>query len=370
MDWTKEQSYICARCGYCVDVCPVYRPQGWESTSPRARLFIAGEDKITEENAKRIFECNLCGRCNEACQVDIDIMKALLDLRVRHRSKSPEGIDKLEEVLIDKRNVLDAANEERLRWTKRLRDINFDKKKGRVAYFTGCTAALFPALNSIPQSFVNILEHVKEDYFILGSDEWCCGFPLISLGMPDVSEEFILHNVEMINKSGVETVVTTCPGCYKVFKDEYEEVVGDLIDFEIMHSTQYITKMMDEGKIKLGTLDTTVTYHDPCDLGRKGGIYEEPRKILENMPGVKFTELFDNKKDCSCCGGGGSLIAINPDLAADVTQHKIDEIKETKAENLISACQTCKKNIRQGAMKDKAEFKVSDIVELVSSQIK
>ncbi len=369
MDWVKEQAAICARCGYCKPVCPVYRVRGWESNTPRTKLFIAGEDSIPKEDISRIFECTLCGRCNVACQVDINVTRVCTDLRKKYRSIGPEGVGRLEAALKEKHNVLNQDNTERLRWTRRLKDVEIKKDGGRIAYFAGCSAALFPALNSIPQSFVKILENVREDYVILGDREWCCGLPLIALGMPDVAEEFIVHNVELINSLGVESVVVTCPGCFKVFKHDYRDIAGDLIDFEVLHSTEYILGLMDWDKISPKKFESKITYHDPCALGRGGGVFEEPRRILENIPGISFTELYENKRDCNCCGGGGSLMAINPGLSYDITQNKVAEINSIGVDNVVSACQTCKKNIQECARREKASFKALDIVELVAGLI-
>lgn len=132
MELTDQLAYICARCGYCKPVCPVYRVKGWESSSPRAKVFISGVNGISKENASKIFECTLCGRCKEVCQLDLDIDKLFLNMREKHRLIGPESLDKFEETLRKKRNVLNADNDRRVGRSHLV--ITLGKKKSAIVY--------------------------------------------------------------------------------------------------------------------------------------------------------------------------------------------------------------------------------------------
>ncbi|ODS38175.1 MAG: hypothetical protein A7316_00310 [Candidatus Altiarchaeales archaeon WOR_SM1_86-2] len=370
----EEESYICARCGYCDTVCPTYNfnKDRWESVSPRGKLTLLRRGLTVKdpEFLDKLFQCALCGACKEVCQTDIDLTKMWLDLRKGASSDTLDSLVKFNDILNKSHNITDSPGEDRLRWTRRVRDVSQEliKEKADVCYFVGCVASLFPATNTIPQSFARIMDKAGIDFTILGGGEWCCGFPQMLSGFPGDAEKQITHNVELINKTGAKTLVTTCPGCYRVFKEEYKEILkeGDIrMNFRVLHSTEFIEGLIKDNKIKFKGFEGNVTYHDPCDLGRNSGIYDAPRKIIENIPGISFKELVDNKEECVCCGAGGNLGITSPDLSTEISRQKILQIKETGADTVISACQTCKRNIRTAAMKEKEKLKVLDITELV-----
>jgi heterodisulfide reductase subunit D len=168
------------------------------------------------------------------------------------------------------------------------------------------------------------MSSAEVDFKILGGEEWCCGFPLIAAGKPDKAREMKEHNLETMKTAGVKSVVFSCPSCYRTWHEFYNT------DLEIMHSTQILAKLIREGKIKLGPVNETVTYHDPCDLGRYAGIFEEPREILRAIPGLNFVEWPTRMKSI-CCGGGGNLEMADPELSAAVAPEKLVEIQNTGA---------------------------------------
>jgi len=378
----EEESYICARCGYCNAVCPTYNfnKDRWESVSPRGKIALIRnnlKEKHPSEFLNKLFQCNLCGACKEVCQTDIDLTKLWLCLREEASAKTLDSLVKFNDILNKSHNITDSASEDRIRWTKRVRNVSQDlmKNKADVCYFVGCVSALFPAANIIPQSFVQVMDKAKINFTILGGEEWCCGLPQMLSGFAGDAREQIIHNVAVINKTGAKTLVVTCPGCYRIFNEEYKRILGDEnieMNFEVLHSTKFIENLINDNKIKL-TGDNfkgkTVTYHDPCDLGRNSGIYESPRRIIENIPGISFKELLNSREECVCCGAGGNLGITNPELSGEITRQKILEIKETGAGTVISACQTCKRSIRAQAMKEKEKLDVLDITEVVLKAI-
>jgi heterodisulfide reductase subunit D len=146
-------------------------------------------------------------------------------------------------------------------------------------------------------------------------------------------------------------------------------MAGEKLDFEILHISQYLQRLISEKKIKLNKLDLKVTYHDPCDLGRSSGVYQEPREVIKNIPGIEFVELPNKNKQANCCGGGGNLESLNPDLAAKIAAAKADEVVSTGAQVVVSACQQCERTMSTALKKKKKEIdykiKVMDISEIV-----
>jgi heterodisulfide reductase subunit D len=373
----------CVKCGSCVEACPVYaRTQQLETTMggffSNLKSFVRktyglpavlfGTPKahpdVLKAYSEHSFLCTLCGRCEAVCPAFIGTK----DVRIAARGFMagdggyPESMNRLRESLDQFHNILGEPNEERSMWLQALGEIPgpmIQKENARVVYFVGCVASYFPRTKKIPQAFVQLLDRAGVDFTILGGDEWCCGFPLIGAGMRDKARALMEHNVEEVKKRGAEKVVFSCPSCYHTWMEE------ERADLEIFHSTQFIKKLMDEGKIRFKEQAAKVTYHDPCDLGRSSGVYEVPREILHAMPGVELVEMEKNRERCTCCGGGGNLEMVNPELSAAMARAKIDEIKATGADTVITACQQCVRTILSAARKNKISLGVMDLMEFV-----
>jgi len=177
-------------------------------------------------------------------------------------------------------------------------------------------------------------------------------------------QKLIEHNQEKVKEVGAETVVFACPSCYHTWKEKYQT------DAELLHSTQFIERLIGEGKIALRNgVDRAVTYHDPCDLGRNSKVFDAPRNILKKIPGLNLIELEGNRQLSVCCGGGGDLEMIDPALSAAIAQRKIEEIQRTGAEEVVTSCQQCIRTISGYARKHKIKLKVRDITEVVLDAI-
>ena len=372
----------CVKCGSCVDVCPVYAQTkqlestmgGWfanlksfvRKTYGLPGMFIGSAEgrDVPKEYSDYPYLCTLCGRCAMACPAFIDTK----DLRIATREfmvekgKSPQTMHQLGATLKRVHNIVGEPNEDRPTWVQALSEVPkdmFQREKAKVVYFVGCVASYFPMTKKIPQSFVQILEKAGVDFTILGGEEWCCGFPLIAAGMKKDAEALMQHNLERVIEKGAEEIVFACPSCYQTWIDQRK------IGIKIFHSTQFIKKLIDEGRIRFKEKRTKVTYHDPCDLGRASGVYKPPREILGAIPGVELVEMKGNREQCVCCGGGGNLEMVRPDLSAAMAQAKIEEIKATGAEMVITACQQCIRTIQTTARRKKIPIAVMDITEFV-----
>jgi len=372
----------CVKCGSCVDVCPVYEQTKQLETTmggffTNLKSFIRtayglpgiffGPQKskdVPKEYIETPYLCTLCGRCTIVCPAFIDTKELRIATRefMVKKGVSPHSMDQLAETLNRVHNILGEPNEDRPMWAQALGEVPkdmFQREKAKVVYFVGCVASYFPMTKRIPQSFVQILEKAQVDFTILGGEEWCCGFPLIAAGMKKDAHALIQHNLEKVKEKGAETIVFACPSCYHTWIEQCD------MDIEILHSTHFIKKLIDEGKISFKEKATKVTYHDPCDLGRASRVYEAPREILRAIPGVELVEMEANREGCKCCGGGGNLEMVRPDLSAALAQAKIEEIKATGADMVISACQQCVRTILANARRKKIPIVAMDIIEFV-----
>jgi len=175
----------------------------------------------------------------------------------------------------------------------------------------------------------------------------------------------IRHNIERVKEMGAKTVVMTCPGCYRVWKEEYKEVIGKEHTFEVLHEVELLARLIEEGRVEIPGFEGKMTYHDPCDLGRNSGIFDEPRFIIDRIPGAELVELADNREYCSCCGSGGDLLASNQELAQDIARKKIDEVLLTGADTVVTACPSCIRALNMARTSAKIKLNVLDISELL-----
>ena len=373
----------CTRCGECLSFCPIYSQKGEEGINPRGKIqsikkFIRaqygllaklfGPRKLSEEDLKKfsemVYHCTLCGECGLQCPVSIDSRSLWLGLKevLVDLGHYPKNVGLMKNNVLSRYNISGEDNALRVEWLEAMEglpDHKYQKEKAEVVYFIGCVASYFPMVHKIPQSFIRILERTGVDFTLLGGAEWCCGFPLIGGGFRKEAQELIRHNIEGVKAKGAHSIIFSCPSCYHTWHEDYHT------DLKLFDSTQFILNLIREGKIQFEEKKIRVTYHDPCDLGRASGIYEAPRAILRSIPGVEFIELANHGERCKCCGGGGLLEMVDPELSAALAREKIKEIQATGAELVITSCQQCVRTILSTARRMKIPLKTSYITEFV-----
>lgn len=377
LDLFERDLWVCAQCGYCKTACDIVHLKGWESFSPRGRIFLLkalkmGEIKLGKDQEKKfsdhVFQCTLCARCRSTCPVDIDTRGLQMVLRENlvNMGTYPEKIDLIENSINTERNVLSYPNEERAAFLEFLDDAPEDlyqKQMADVIYFVGCMASFSPAVQSIPEAFIEILKKAGVDFAIMGSEEWCCGFPLIVGGMKSRVEEVKKHNLEMARKLGARLIVTTCPSCFNTWTREYET------DLEVLHASQFIMRLMEEGRIKINKIAGRTAYHDPCDLGRNSGVYEKPRELIK-ATGLELVNLAESRGRAFCCGGGGDLEAIDAKLANTIARRLAEVVERSGVDELVTACQQCKRMLMSAFKEKEISIHVRDIVELVRDNMR
>jgi Fe-S oxidoreductase len=369
----QEEAAICGRCGYCQDVCPAYEAGGWESYSPRGKVALVQTMNTNEYPQKlidRVYQCTLCGACRAACHVNIDTRAMWLDLRqkIAAAGKAPEAMYNLRNTIINKGNISGEAPSSRLLWAENLEDIAdglYGKKKPEVLFYLGCVASLYPAAYSIPQSMVKIMAKAGVNFTTMGSEEMCCGFPLLAAGLVQDVSELARVNIAKIQELSPSLVVMSCPSCLHTWKHEYPRLLNRELPFPILHTSEYLLKLIQEDRLRLKDKEQIVTYHDPCDLGRNNGIYEEPRQVISAVPGTTLVEMDRNRENSLCCGGGGNLEMTDKGLAESIASLKIVMIQRTGAQTVVTGCQQCKRSISGAARKAKVRVRVQDLTEFL-----
>ncbi|TZE82521.1 (Fe-S)-binding protein [Calorimonas adulescens] len=361
----------CGRCGKCIVgeagyICPVQQHTGGfdhyvaRGRNQIARAILDGKLEYTPELIDVVYTCLGCKSCYEQCglldhhtgQPAIDETKITRAMRVDivREGKGPLPALKAVDSNVQKsHNPFGEPVEKRSAWAAGL-DL---PKTGDTVYFAGCYASYRNP--KIAKATVAILKKGGIDVAYLGEDEWCCGVPELWDGNASLAEELIQHNVNALKVAGVKRVITSCAGCFHSLKTDYPEIIGKL-PFEVVHSSEVIADLIENGKINLDTeIVKTLTYHDPCHLGRHENIYEPPRNALKAIKGAKFVEMPRNRGNAWCCGGGAVVAVAFPDLSKDIAYDRIQEAKGTAAEALVSACPLCENSLTQAARKDKME---------------
>jgi Fe-S oxidoreductase len=376
--------------------------------------------------SRDVWLCLNCEMCGAHCPNEIDIAAVMLALRKISREASFAGalaagncrelrelladyLSERPEAVVDDRlcagiarlgqlrgtiaathNISGDDNSNRLIWSENLAHVptELDRAHGvDIVYFVGCVAAFYPRSYTVPQAMAGLLEASRAGggpaFTTLGGCEWCCGYPLLSMGRLDQARDLIEHNVSQVKALDASRVVFACPSCYHMWKFVYPEVLGDQLGLDVLHATELLDELIAAGVLTLGEVDALVTYHDPCDLGRKSQVFEAPRRLLERIPGLHYVELGSSGEISECCGGGGNLESFDPDVVSAVSLHRVDRACEALSVGqggghngaavgpsvLASACQQCERTlaaaVRRHADARRSRLGVRDVVELV-----
>lgn len=221
-----------------------------------------------------------------------------------------------------------------------------------MIYFRGCVAR--EKLTGIQKATEEILKHADIDYKIL-EDESCCGSFLLRTGFVDDAKDVMQTT---FNKIKGEKILTSCAGCYKTFKKDYEEILG--VEIDVMHTSQLFNDLIKNEKLKVTFLDEKVTYHDPCHLGRHLEEYDAPRSVLKTI--TDLTEMERNKENARCCGAGGGVKSAHPEITEYISEMRIKDAEEINAEIIITSCPFCILNLDSACEGRKKVLDLSEII--------
>ncbi len=345
--YSEVQTYSCSSCGICIDACQLNFSAGITDIQSAYLLKGIRNNLDVSEIANN---CLMCGRCDQKCPVGIELSPIRMLARrgeiklnenksiLGHYFPEPHYIDTNSQ---DAKPVFD--------WLPENKTKNAD-----VLFFAGCMTHLTP---SIKLSMTRILNASGVNWsFIDEQGGVCCGRPLMLAGQDKEARELISYNSQIIWKSGAHTLVTSCPICYKVFKESY------YLDVEVLHHTQYIKRLIDDGSLRLNFLRKKVVYHTPCELGRGSGVYEEPKEVLKHVVRLQKTNFED--ENSLCCGGSLGNTKLSHRKKSLIACDTVTELTKCNPDILATACPLCKKTFSCVT-----NAKVSDIAEIVAEAI-
>ena len=360
-----EPLRLCYQCGLCTGICP------WNLVRSFVvrRLMHEAQLGATDFGSEDAWICAACGACVQRCPRGVEIIDVMRAVR---RAVVSLGIGIVPDALrISAKNIAGVGNpfgevpERRGDWVKDLKVKKFAQGT-EILYFPCCVPAYDPDAKGISQSTATILNKLGIDFGILGSEEKCCGEAIRKAGYEDTFQSLAQANIDAFNTSGVRTVIVSSPHCYHTFKNEYPELGGK---FQVLHITQFLASLIDQGKLKFSKkVNKKVIYSDPCYLGRHNDIYDEPRKVLQSIPGLEVIEFPDSREDALCCGGGGGRIWMDTPKGERFSDIRVEQALGKGADTIALACPYCFLNYRDSVLTmDKAEvIQVKDISELVA----
>lgn len=355
----------CIQCGVCTGSCPVSIKTDLNIRKLIHDIVIHRSVEVPPHDT--LWSCTTCSTCEIRCPkglAPVDTIVKLREIVVEKGRIASMIIDALESIY-KHGNPWGRIRSQRSEWTDGLKVDQFSDEAD-LLYYVGCTAAYDPRMQNIAKSIVKILDTARVNFGTLGNEESCCGDPAYSIGERGLFELLLEDNKTLFEIHGVQHMITTSPHCYNAFKKRY-----DKINFEVQHYTQYIANLVDIGTLKLSKeIDKTIIFHDPCFLGKQNNLYYEPRKILENIPGVNLVEFERSREKSLCCEGGGGRMWI------EVSGERLAEIRVREAVNLgakilATSCPFCLSTL-DDAVKTlgyDAMLEVMDVAEIVSEAI-
>lgn len=313
---------------------------------------------ITDDLIKIAYTCTSCSMCSEICP-RIQPLTAIWALReelIRRGAQPPEPLVKIDADIEKYDNMFGAKSLPKI--------LDGIPTTGENIYFAGCNVRFREP--EIAKATVRILKAAGMDIAHLGEQEKCCGFIPGHDGNTQLLEGKAAQNIEALKKAGAKRVIVSCAHCYKALKIDYPLIVGEL-PFEVVHVAELLAKLIDEKKIKFtAEIKRKITYHDPCFLGRHCKVYDEPRKVLESIPGIKLNEMERNRKWSYCCGSGAKITSsCYPEFTAAITKDRLAEGKKA-ADIIVTACTSCFSHMDKAVKKDGIELEIYDLPTLVA----
>ncbi len=410
---------MCCRCSCCkfipmqmikgfqyANVCPSIARYSYHAYSGGGRLNIASSMlkkgfEYSDKLLDIVYNCQMCGACGVSCNyaMDMEVLEPISEFRMKCVGDGQTHLA-LEKLIagLNKTGSMVPVKGKRGDWAAGLELKDATKEKVDVFYHVGCLTSYDKDMQKLARATAKILQKAGVNFGVAGDAETCCGGRAYQMGYKEDFLNQAKKNMVMLKKAGIKTLLTCCADGYQAFKVLYDryDLKGDL---EVLHIAEYIDRLIKEGKLKpRKKLEISVTYHDPCRLGRLGeswihwegkkipgdkfvfdppkeyrrgtyGIYEAPREAIKSIPGIKLTEMTRIKEYSWCCGAGGGVNESNPGFATWTAQERIDEAMSTGAKALVTACPWCEKTFNEAIKESGNDLKVFDIVELVEKAI-
>jgi heterodisulfide reductase subunit D len=380
----KKEIEVCAYCPLmCKNMCCFHSAAKNEASAPTMKNLLldwSQKKKIELKDISEImYQCTLCGQCTQWCEEKRDIPNNMIAARceVVDINSAPKEVVEFDQHSIRQHNPYGEDHEKR---NKGMPSGTIDKNDTDTFLFVGCTTAYYQ--NNILEAFHKITSAAGVNVGVLGQDEWCCGLPQYKLGLKQSAVELAQHNVKALQDVDCKTLLFVCPTCFSAFNDFYSEWGIDF-KFEVKFITEYILELLNSSKIALKkNIEETVTYHDPCDLVRPiksraddriqaDTAVEQPRDLLNKIPGIDFVEMRWNGEKAFCCGGDVATKSTYPKVSEEIGNKVLEEALKVKAKYLVTACPSCNQQFGDVCKNNgrETDLKILSLCEFVAAAI-
>lgn len=365
-DLVREHKLLeCIHCGICTGSCPVAR-----KANLNVRKYmreVAVQRKLTIHPQDELWSCTTCATCGIRCPKEMNPYEFLISIRslaVEQGQIAATLRDALESTYKNG-NPWGRIRAKRSEWMQQL-NVQHASQDMEFLFFVGCTSAYDPRVQKVATSLIECFKKGEVNFGTLGDEENCCGNEVYGIGEQGLFEFIAEENMKLFRKYNTQQIVTGCPHAYHSFKNRYGQT-----SFKVFHHSQLLANLIDTGKLEFSrALDRTVVYHDPCFLGKQNGVYEDPRRVIENIPGATLVEFDRSKERSLCCEGGGGRMWI------DIPGERLAEIRvqnafEAGAEVIATACPFCLLTFEDAVKTAGLENKVQifDIAELAAQAL-
>jgi len=411
---------ICRRCSACkfiplematgydhVNVCPSISRYNFHTYSGGGRMAfqvaaLEGRVDYSDKLLEVVYNCQMCGACDVSCKygMDMDVIDPINEFRIRcvASGHTLPALDKTITSLKRQNTMVAGSKTKRSEWARGLDIKDYTREPADVIFHVGCRTSYDPGLWKVARSTISLMKKAGVDVAVGWNSETCCGGRAYQMGYKEDALRQARQNLAAFKKSGAKTIVTGCAECYQAFRVLWEKF--DLkSDIEVLHTSQFFNRLISQGKLKpKKKISTTVTYHDPCYLGRMGepyikwkgkeipghirifdppkefrrgtyGVYQPPRDFLNSIPGLKLIEMDRTREYAWCCGAGGGVTESNPSFALWTAGGRIKEAETTGADAIVTACPGCEKSFVDAVKDSGSALKVYDIVELLDKAV-
>jgi len=349
----RRSVYRCVQCGTCRSVCPVFDVVGWESANTRGRMLIIKSllegRHPSEDVLPSLASCTTCGICAAKCPAGANPPEVVEAARAQlvKCGITTDAQENLKSAIMTYGNSF-GETKSRKHWLSEVERLKLPEKSDSV-YFVGCFDSY-----RYPEFAKKTFGILQRFGVTLLPDEQCCASPLLRTGFKEDAEKVMKHNLDQIRKVGAHTIITSCAGCYTTLKNNYPE------ELRVISLPEFLAEHLEE--LNLKKLDLTVTYHDPCHLGRHNQVYDAPRTVIQAICTLK--EMKNIKENARCCGGGGGVRTGYPDISLELARNRLKDVPEG-VDYIVTSCPLCVRNLRDAG----GNIEVIDIVELVAMAI-
>jgi Fe-S oxidoreductase len=333
------------------------------------RLIRQAAFGLAEIEGEDVWRCTTCGSCPDQCprglgqiELSVSLRRVATEYELFPPAVRPARTARAS--LISEGNPLQAEQKKRSDWAEGLSVKPYEEGM-EALYFVGCYFSYDPRLKKAARATAEILNRAGVEYGILGDQENCCGESIRKTGSEEVFKRLARENIKTFVDNGVKKIIVSSPHCYHTFVHEYPEF---MVNFEVIHMSEFLLDLIKQGRLELTeAFEKSVTYHDPCYLGRHNHLFDAPRELLQSVPGLTLLEMEQNRSTALCCGGGGGRIWMDTPMEERFSDIRLHQAMDTGAQVLATACPYCITNFEESRLNPEFEdaLEIKDITEII-----